>query len=169
MAAVPIDPLDAAGSVRAAPRRVVDGGMVAFPTRKGGPATLSTAAIAGGTGSLNFCFPSGSKSAGESCFCSIRTGQIAALRSTISTSMRIVIFETMNLPEGEARLWFVIDELDALGAVGELNDALARLRKFGGRCLLGFQSIAQVSATYGRGEADTIVENCGNTSRSCGH
>ncbi|MGH8266786.1 MAG: type IV secretion system DNA-binding domain-containing protein, partial [Steroidobacteraceae bacterium] len=40
---------------------------------------------------------------------------------------------------------------------------LARLRKFGGRCVLGFQSIAQVSATYGSGEAQTIVENCGNT------
>jgi type IV secretory pathway TraG/TraD family ATPase VirD4 len=28
---------------------------------------------------------------------------------------------------------------------------------------LGFQSIAQVSGTYGRAEAQTIVENCGNT------
>jgi len=44
-----------------------------------------------------------------------------------------------------------------------LKDALARLRKFGGRCVLGFQSIAQVSSTYGQGEAHTIVENCGNT------
>jgi hypothetical protein len=44
-----------------------------------------------------------------------------------------------------------------------LKDALARLRKFGGRCVLGFQSIAQVSNTYGQGEAHTIVENCGNT------
>jgi type IV secretory pathway TraG/TraD family ATPase VirD4 len=44
-----------------------------------------------------------------------------------------------------------------------LKDALARLRKFGGRCVLGFQSVAQVSSTYGHGEAQTIVENCGNT------
>jgi type IV secretory pathway TraG/TraD family ATPase VirD4 len=29
--------------------------------------------------------------------------------------------------------------------------------------VLGFQSIAQVSDTYGHGEAQTIVENCGNT------
>ena len=53
--------------------------------------------------------------------------------------------------------------LDALGQIDGLKDALARLRKFGGRCLLGFQSIAQVSGTYGRAEAQTIVENCGNT------
>jgi hypothetical protein len=45
----------------------------------------------------------------------------------------------------------VIDELDALGAIDGLKDALARLRKFGGRCVLGFQSIGQVSALYGRG------------------
>src|SRR5580704_2187214 len=44
-----------------------------------------------------------------------------------------------------------------------LKDALARLRKFGGRCVLGFQSIAQVSNVYGPGEAQTIVENCSNT------
>jgi type IV secretory pathway TraG/TraD family ATPase VirD4 len=37
------------------------------------------------------------------------------------------------------------------------------LRKFGGRCVLGFQSVAQVSGTYGASEAQTIIENCGNT------
>jgi type IV secretory pathway TraG/TraD family ATPase VirD4 len=29
--------------------------------------------------------------------------------------------------------------------------------------VLGFQSVAQVSSTYGAGEAQTLVENCGNT------
>ena len=57
----------------------------------------------------------------------------------------------------------MIDELDALGAIDGLKDALARLRKFGGRCVLGFQSIAQVSGLYGASESQTIVENCGNT------
>jgi type IV secretory pathway TraG/TraD family ATPase VirD4 len=67
------------------------------------------------------------------------------------------------MPEGGAPLWFVADELDALGPIDGLKDALARLRKFGGRCVLGLQSVAQVSTTYGAGEAQTIVENCGNT------
>jgi len=93
--------------------------------------------------------------------------QIAALRSIIATWMRLAIFEVMGRPaEGSAEgepLWFVVDELDSLGAIDGLKDALARLRKFGGRCVLGFQSIAQVSSTYGSGEAQTIVENCGNT------
>jgi len=90
--------------------------------------------------------------------------QIAALRSMVATWARLAIFEALSRVEGDdQRLWFVIDELDALGAIDGLKDALARLRKFGGRCVLGFQCLAQVSTTYGAGDAQTIVENCGNT------
>ena len=96
-------------------------------------------------------------------FIPYRAGQIAALRSIIAAWVRLAIFEAMSQCEKDQRLWFVIDELDALGAIDGLKDALARLRKFGGRCVLGFQSIAQVSSSYGAGDAQTIVENCGNT------
>lgn len=102
-------------------------------------------------------------------FMPYKAGQIAALHSTISAWMRLAIYETMDREVATSaggdprRLWFVVDELDALGQIDGLKDALARLRKFGGRCVLGFQSIAQVSGTYGHGEAHTIVENCGNT------
>jgi type IV secretory pathway TraG/TraD family ATPase VirD4 len=98
-----------------------------------------------------------------SLFIPYRAGQIQALKSMIATWMRLAIFEAMHGEEdADQRIWFVIDELDALGAIDGLKDALARLRKFGGRCCLGFQSIAQVSSTYGA-DAQTIVENCGNT------
>jgi type IV secretory pathway TraG/TraD family ATPase VirD4 len=97
-------------------------------------------------------------------FIPYRSVQIAALRSIISAWVRLAIFEAMNHSgEVDQRLWFVVDELDALGPIDGLKDALARLRKFGGRCVLGFQSVAQVSNTYGAGEAQTLVENCGNT------
>jgi type IV secretory pathway TraG/TraD family ATPase VirD4 len=96
-------------------------------------------------------------------FMPYRAAQIAALRSIVATWMRLAIFEAMRAAGEDQRLWFVVDELDSLGAIDGLKDALARLRKFGGRCVLGFQSIAQVSSTYGSGEAQTIVENCGNT------
>lgn len=89
--------------------------------------------------------------------------QIAALRHTISTWMRIAIFETMSTSEGDQRIWFIVDELDALGAVDGLKDALTRVRKFGGRCVLGLQSIAQVRGAYGDADAQSIIENCGNT------
>ena len=77
--------------------------------------------------------------------------------------MRIAIFAAMDRAEQDQRLWFAVDELDALGQIDGLKDALVRLRKFGGRCILGFQSIAQVASTYGEGDAHTIVENCGNS------
>lgn len=104
-------------------------------------------------------------------FMPYKAGQIPALRSIISGWMRLAIFEKMHSGEeglesnGEKNkpLWFVVDELDALGQIDGLKDALVRLRKFGGRCVLGFQSIAQVSGTYGQSDAHTIVENCSNT------
>jgi type IV secretory pathway TraG/TraD family ATPase VirD4 len=99
-------------------------------------------------------------------FMPYKAGQIAALGSSISAWMRLAIFEKMDQGEQsdeKSRLWFVVDELDALGQIDGLKDALARLRKFNGRCVLGFQSLAQVSNTYGQGDAHTIVENCSNT------
>jgi Type IV secretion-system coupling protein DNA-binding domain len=85
--------------------------------------------------------------------------QIAALRSIIATWVRLAIFEAMEREReegGENRaLWFVVDELDSLGAIDGLKDALARLRKFGGRCVLGFQSsCAGVLDLWGRRGTD---------------
>ncbi len=97
-------------------------------------------------------------------FIPYQAGQVAALRSIIAAWLRLAIVEALSQPEErDQRLWFIVDELDALGTIDGLKDALARLRKFGGRCVLGFQSIAQVSSTYGAGEAQTIVENCANS------
>jgi type IV secretory pathway TraG/TraD family ATPase VirD4 len=96
-------------------------------------------------------------------FLPYQADQIATLKSIISTWMRLAIFQTMSLGEGDHRIWFAVDELDALGPIDGLSDALTRLRKFGGRCGLGFQSISQVSTTYGHGVAQAMVENCGNS------
>jgi type IV secretory pathway TraG/TraD family ATPase VirD4 len=96
-------------------------------------------------------------------FLPYQADQIAALRSIISTWMRLAIFQTLSLGEGDWRTWFAVDELDALGAIDGLSDALPILRRFGGRCALGFQSISQLSTTYGQGVAQAMVENCGNS------
>ncbi len=88
--------------------------------------------------------------------------ETAALRGLISCWMNIAIFETLSLqPSTERRIWFQIDEMDALGRIEGLTNALARLRKFGGCVALGFQSYAQLRQVYGDG-AETIIENCGN-------
>ena len=96
-------------------------------------------------------------------FLPYRATEVASLRQIISCWMRLAIFQALDGPESDQRLWFVVDELDALGAIDGLKDALARLRKFGGRGVIGLQSIAQVRGTYGDAEAQTIIENCGNT------
>jgi hypothetical protein len=96
-------------------------------------------------------------------FLPYHANEIASLSNLISAWMRLAIFETLSGPEGDQRIWFVIDELDALGAIDGLKDALTRLRKFGGRCALGLQSIAQVRGSFGDAQAQSIIENCGNT------
>src|SRR3546814_8476887 len=88
--------------------------------------------------------------------------RIAARRGLIVVWMNIAMLETLSLePSFERRIWFHIDELDALGRIEGLKDAQARLRKFGGCVAIGFQSFAQVKQVYGEG-AQTIVENCGH-------
>lgn len=95
-------------------------------------------------------------------FLPYRADQIAALKSLIGPWMRLAIFATMSRPEGDERpTWFVADELDAIGKMQGLDDALQRVRKFGGRCVLGFQTIGKVRAIYGDGIAAALVENCG--------
>jgi type IV secretory pathway TraG/TraD family ATPase VirD4 len=100
------------------------------------------------------------RAGGGALYLPYRAGQIAALRAILATWVRLAIFEAMETPPRP--LWFVVDELDALGAIDGLKDALARLRKFGGRCVLGFQSVSQVTATYGS-DSQTLIENCGTT------
>jgi hypothetical protein len=88
--------------------------------------------------------------------------QVAALKGLISCWINIAILETLSLePDQDRRIWFHVDELDALGRIEGLKDAQARLRKFGGCVAIGFQSFAQVKQVYGEG-AQTIIENCGN-------
>lgn len=92
-----------------------------------------------------------------------KANQIAALRNLVSCWMRLAIFEGLSLaPSQERRIWYYLDELDALGRIEGLKDAQARLRKFGGCVVVGFQSIAQVRAVYGDADAKTMIENCGN-------
>ena len=96
-------------------------------------------------------------------FISYRADQIAELKGVISSWMRTLIFSTMSRPEGDSGTWFVIDELDSLGKISGLTDALPRLRKFGGRCVLAFQSIGPLTEIYGHGFAGAVVENASNT------
>ena len=96
-------------------------------------------------------------------FLTYQAPQIAELRGLISAWMRIAIFALMSRPEGDSGTWLVIDELDSLGKISGLTDALPRLRKFGGRCVLAFQSIGPHAENYGHGFAAAVIENASNT------
>jgi len=122
-------------------------GNLRYMASRGGEPFSLRAWIRGGSGSLWMPYAA---------------NEIAALRGLISCWMNIAIFETLSLaPSTERRIWFQIDEMDGLGRIEGLTNALARLRKFGGCVALGFQSYAQLRQVYGDG-AETIIENCGN-------
>ena len=96
-------------------------------------------------------------------FLPYQADQIASLRTIISTWMRLSISQTLSLKEGDCHTHFVIDELDALGAIDGLPDALTRLSKFGGRVAIGFQTAGLLTAIYGQGIAQAAVENASNS------
>ena len=96
-------------------------------------------------------------------FLTYQAPQIAELRGVISAWMRIAIFGLMSRTERDSGTWLIIDELDSLGKISGLTDALPRLRKFGGRCVLAGQSVGPLVEIYGHGFAGAVIENASNT------
>ncbi len=99
-------------------------------------------------------------------FLTYRDDQMKLLRQFVAALADLAILETLSLSTNERlhasrhrRLFFLLDELDSLGAVSELKDALTKLRKFGGCCILGIQTVAQLRAVYGKETAQAILGN----------
>jgi len=82
------------------------------------------------------------------------------LRNLVATFLEMALVEGLSLSEDQDRaLWYIMDEVDSLGKIATLRGGLTKLRKYGGRCVLGLQTIAQLRATYGRDEAQTLIAN----------
>jgi hypothetical protein len=95
-------------------------------------------------------------------FITYRDDQVDFLKRLVATVFDLAITETLSLDESSNRdLWFVLDEADTLGKVGALRGGLTKLRKYGGKVLLGIQTIAQLRDTYGHDEAQTLLANMG--------
>jgi len=93
-------------------------------------------------------------------FITYRDDQMGLLRNLVATFLDMALVEGLSLSEDPNRgLWYVMDEVDSLGKVTSLRPALTKLRKYGGRCVLGLQTIAQLRTTYGRDEAQTLIAN----------
>ena len=91
-----------------------------------------------------------------------KIGQLDALRAAIGCWLGVASTAVMSQPPSrERRVWFVADELDALGKVPSLEMGLTNGRRYGCCHVLGFQSISQLRGTYGEAVAATIEENVG--------
>ena len=93
-------------------------------------------------------------------FITYRDDQLGLLRVLVATLFELGIVEGLSLTENDKRdLWYVFDEVDSLGKISSLRAGLTKLRKYGGKVVLGLQTISQLRATYGRDEAQTLLAN----------
>lgn len=91
-------------------------------------------------------------------FLTYTDAQMAELRNLVACWLELAIVEGLSLSESQQRrLWYVMDELDSLGKITSLRAGLTKLRKYGGVCVSGLQTIAQLRTTYGRDEAQTLL------------
>jgi len=84
-----------------------------------------------------------------------------ALRPLITTWLDIAVSSLLSLPERrDRRIWLFIDELPSLNKLPSLSPSLAEGRKYGGCCVIGFQSFAQLSDIYTPKGAEAIAGLC---------
>lgn len=87
---------------------------------------------------------------------------IAAHKTLLATWADILVTAGLERPDDAPPVWIVIDEMDALGALGRFRDAVSRLRKKGVRILVGVQSRTQLVELYGDAGANTVLASLSN-------
>lgn len=93
-------------------------------------------------------------------FVSYRDDQMGLLSTLVATVLELGIVEGLSLSENQDRdLWYVFDEVDSLGKITSLRAGQTKIRKYGGRFVLGLQTISQLRSTYGQDEAQTLLSN----------
>ena len=78
-----------------------------------------------------------------------------ALRPLQSGWVDMCIYRIMSSPQRTKRVWIVLDELDSLGMLSKLQDAMTQLRSTGHPMVLGIQNLCQLQDRYGL-QSDTI-------------
>ncbi|CEH93772.1 type IV secretion system DNA-binding domain-containing protein [Xanthomonas citri] len=92
-----------------------------------------------------------------------RDDQVALMRNLVGAWLDLAVVEGLSLGDNDdRRLWYVMDELDSLGKVTNLKEGLTKLRKKGGVCVSGIQTISQLRTTYGHDLAQTMLGNMNN-------
>ncbi len=94
-------------------------------------------------------------------FIASRPDQKETLRPLITLWLDMASASILSLkPDRHRRIWIVIDELPSLNKLPSLPELLAQGRKFGGCCVLGFQSYAQLCGIYSRTGAEALTGLC---------
>ena len=100
---------------------------------------------------------------GKCLFLTYTATQIDALSPLIGCWLSLAVREVLSLPTiaekgvSKRRVWFVMDELDSLGPVQSLSQALSMGRKKGLAAISSIQSISQLRKTYGVDDSDVIL------------
>ncbi|EER20885.1 MULTISPECIES: type IV secretion system DNA-binding domain-containing protein [spotted fever group] len=86
--------------------------------------------------------------------------QRATLSPLLSAWISVALKALMSRDIGSTieNLWFIMDELPALGKINSLNTALAESRKYGGCFVAGIQNIFQLDKIYGSPAANDLLD-----------
>ena len=98
-----------------------------------------------------------------SLYVNVQERQFDLMRQLISSWIWLAITEALSLPESDTRrLWFLLDELASYNQLPKLDEALAKLRKYGGCVVAALQDVAQLDHLYEHDRARAI-RNCFST------
>jgi hypothetical protein len=96
-------------------------------------------------------------------FVNVRDKEFDLMCPLMSSWVWLAITESLSLPEDDTRrLWFLLDELASYNQLPKLNEALSKLRKYGGCVVAALQDVAQLDFIYGPAQARSL-RNCFST------
>lgn len=83
-----------------------------------------------------------------------------ALKTLIATWLNLLVLQILSLtPDRTRQIFVVMDELDSLGKVERLKDALTLGRKYGLSTIAAIQTLSQLKDTYGENDSKTLIGN----------
>jgi type IV conjugative transfer system coupling protein TraD len=96
---------------------------------------------------------------GSVVFLTASSNQRKILEPLLRMWMDIALAHLMNLPiSHDRRVWFIMDEMPALGKLPSLSTMVAESRKYGGCIVGGIQSISQLYDIYGHHGANITID-----------
>lgn len=80
------------------------------------------------------------------------------LSAWIEVALKSLMQRDLTATKKKKNIWFIMDELPAMGYLPSLTSALAECREFGGCVMAGIQNIHQLMRIYGREQAFDILD-----------